>query len=83
MSSADWMGRNMFRRIEVAWPIRDPALRQRVIDECLVPYLHDGRDAWTLNADGSYQRVGIDGPSAQQALVDRFVGADLGAGAIE
>ena len=51
MSSADWMGRNMFRRIEVAWPIRDPVLRQRVIDECLVPYLHDGRDAWTLQPD--------------------------------
>jgi polyphosphate kinase len=46
LSSADWMSRNMFRRIEVAWPVRDPALRQRVIDECLVPYLHDQRDAW-------------------------------------
>jgi polyphosphate kinase len=54
-----------------------------VIDECLVPYLHDGRDAWTLNAEGRYERVGIDGPSAQQALVDRFVGAGLGVGAIE
>jgi polyphosphate kinase len=41
LSSADWMSRNMFGRIEVAWPVRDPALRQRVIDECLVPYLHD------------------------------------------
>ena len=57
LSSADWMSRNMFRRIEVAWPVRDPALRQRVIDECLVPYLHDGQDAWTLEADGSYSRV--------------------------
>jgi alkylation response protein AidB-like acyl-CoA dehydrogenase len=32
LSSADWMGRNMFRRIELAWPINDPALRQRVAD---------------------------------------------------
>ncbi|MEO7244343.1 MAG: polyphosphate kinase 1, partial [Rubrivivax sp.] len=69
LSSADWMGRNMFRRIEVAWPVRDPALRQRVIDECLVPYLHDRQDAWELQADGSYRRVGPDGPSAQQALM--------------
>jgi polyphosphate kinase len=53
LSSADWMSRNMFRRIEVAWPVRDPALRQRVIDEALVPYLHDERDAWTLDADGT------------------------------
>jgi polyphosphate kinase len=73
LSSADWMGRNMFRRIEVAWPIRDAALRQRVIDECLVPYLHDGRDAWVLQPDGSYERVGIEGPSAQQALMQLYL----------
>ncbi len=72
LSSADWMGRNMFGRIEVAWPVRDPLLRQRVIDECLVPYLHDGKDAWTLSSDGEYRRVGTDGPSAQQALMERF-----------
>jgi polyphosphate kinase len=72
LSSADWMSRNMFRRIEVAWPIRDAALRQRVIDECLVPYLHDRRDAWTLAPDGSYVRVGADGPSAQHALMQWF-----------
>jgi polyphosphate kinase len=72
LSSADWMSRNMFRRIEVAWPVRDPALRQRVIDECLVPYLHDRRDAWTLHSDGHYERVGTEGPSAQQALMQLF-----------
>jgi polyphosphate kinase len=72
LGSADWMSRNMFGRIELAWPVRDPALRQRVIDECLVPYLHDERDAWTMNPDGSYRRVASEGPSAQQALMDRF-----------
>jgi polyphosphate kinase len=72
LSSADWMGRNMFGRIEVAWPVRDAALRQRVIDECLVPYLLDGCDAWILQPDGSYRRVGTDGPSAQRALMERF-----------
>jgi polyphosphate kinase len=72
LSSADWMSRNMIRRIEVAWPIRGPALRQRVIDEGLVPYLHDERDAWELDADGRYRRVGESGPSAQQALLWRY-----------
>ncbi|NKI95443.1 polyphosphate kinase 1 [Rhizobacter sp. SG703] len=80
LSSADWMGRNMFRRIEVAWPVRSAALRQRVIDECLVPYLHDGQDAWSLQSDGSYQRIGTEGPSAQQALMRLMTAKPSGAG---
>ncbi len=72
LSSADWMGRNMYGRIEVAWPVRDATLRQRIIDECLVPYLLDGQDAWSLGPDGNYGRVGPSGPSAQQALMQRY-----------
>ena len=72
LSSADWMTRNMLGRIELAWPVRDAALRQRVIDECLVPYLHDTLDAWTLAADGQYRRISERGTSAQQALMRRF-----------
>jgi polyphosphate kinase len=72
LSSADWMTRNMLGRIELAWPVRDPALRQRVIDECLVPYLHDTLDAWSLGADGQYRRVAERGISAQQALTRRY-----------
>ena len=72
LSSADWMSRNMFRRIEVAWPVRDAALRQRIIDECLVPYLHDERDAWALDSEGRYRRVAQSGKSAQQALMQRY-----------
>jgi polyphosphate kinase len=71
LSSADWMNRNMTRRIEVAWPVREPTLRQRVIDECLVPYLLDARDAWRQGGDGRYERAGSDGPSAQLALMQR------------
>lgn len=74
LSSADWMGRNMFGRIEIAWPVRDAAMRQRVIDECLVPYLHDRQDAWALRLDGTYERIGTERPSAQQALLQRFAG---------
>ncbi|MBL8308674.1 MAG: polyphosphate kinase 1 [Rubrivivax sp.] len=73
LSSADWMGRNMFRRVEVAWPVKDPVLRQRVIDEGLVPYLHDRRDAWTLDGEGRYRRVAADGVCAQQALAARYM----------
>jgi polyphosphate kinase len=74
LSSADWMSRNMTRRIELAWPVIDPLLRQRIIDECLIAYLHDARDAWDLAPDGHYHRVGLTapGPGAQQALMQRY-----------
>ena len=75
LSSADWMSRNMFRRIEVAWPVRDPVLRQRVIDEGLVPYLHDTLDAWSLDSEGRYKRVPVQGKpgvGAQHALMKRY-----------
>lgn len=74
LSSADWMTRNMTRRIELAWPVTDPVLRQRIIDECLIAYLHDGRDAWDLAPDGQYHRVGLTAPGhgAQQALMQRY-----------
>jgi polyphosphate kinase len=72
LSSADWMSRNMFRRIEVAWPVRDKVLRQRVIDEGLVPYLRDQRDAWLLDGEGRYKRLSDTGVSAQRALMQRY-----------
>jgi polyphosphate kinase len=71
LASADWMGRNLFRRIEVAWPILDPKLKQRVIAEGLKPYLEDSSEAWTLTADGSYRppRAPGRGISAQARLL--------------
>ncbi|MBK7004208.1 MAG: polyphosphate kinase 1 [Burkholderiales bacterium] len=76
LSSADWMNRNMVRRVEAAWPVTDPVQRQRIVDECLVAYLHDGVDAWDLGPDGTYQRVhGTDKASAhaaQAALMARY-----------
>nr|WP_139351937.1 polyphosphate kinase 1 [Polaromonas sp. A23] len=76
LSSADWMNRNMFRRVELAWSVTDPLLLRRIVDECLVAYLHDSRDAWDLQADGSYLRVGASGSAeqhgAQQALMARY-----------
>jgi polyphosphate kinase len=76
LSSADWMNRNMLRRVELAWPVNDPALRQRIVDECLVAYLHDDRDAWDLMPDGTYKRAKGAGDSkshgAQAALMARY-----------
>jgi polyphosphate kinase len=74
LSSADWMNRNMLRRIELAWPVTDPALRQRIVDECLSAYLYDGVDAWQMSSDGQYHpmRSTTGGHSAQQALMARY-----------
>ncbi|HEX5805836.1 MAG TPA: polyphosphate kinase 1, partial [Macromonas sp.] len=79
LSSADWMNRNMLRRIELAWPITDPVLRQRVMEECIHQYLQDTRDAWLLQPDGVYARAAqaqgkLRGPqhSAQSTLMGRY-----------
>ena len=76
LASADWMGRNLFRRIEVAFPVLDPALKGRVIDEGLKPYLGDSRDAWELDVDASYARAKprprAQPSSAQVELLERM-----------
>jgi polyphosphate kinase len=55
ISSADWMSRNLDRRIEVALPILDPILKQRVINEGLLAALHDNTQAWQLEKSGAYR----------------------------
>ncbi len=56
LSSADWMDRNFFRRIEIAFPVLDPRLKRRVMKEGLRPYLGDNCQAWDMQADGKYRR---------------------------
>jgi polyphosphate kinase len=56
LASADWMNRNLFRRVEIAFPVLDKALKKRVIDEGLKPYLKDNLNAWELDGDGHYHR---------------------------
>jgi len=56
LSSADWMNRNLFRRIEVAFPILDKKLKTRVINEGLNPYLKDNVNAWELAPSGEYHK---------------------------
>jgi polyphosphate kinase len=76
LSSADWMNRNMLRRVELAWPVKDAALRKRVIEEGLALYLDDHRDAWDLQPEGNYRRAeAAEDPKkrgAQALLMERY-----------
>jgi len=70
--SADWMDRNLFRRIEIAFPIDDAELRARVAEE-LQLYLQDDMQAWTLDTDGHYSRAsGEKKFSAQSRLMTLY-----------
>ncbi|MFZ3088972.1 MAG: polyphosphate kinase 1 [Methylotenera sp.] len=80
LSSADWMNRNMMRRVEIAWPIVDAKNRARILHECCQLYLDDNHDAWLLQADGSYRLGTTTGTalakpqafSAQQYLIQKY-----------
>jgi len=67
LASADWMPRNFLRRIEIAFPLADPALRDRIINEVLPNFLHDRVKSRELQPDGSYRRLKPEGkePRAQ------------------
>ncbi|HEX9199820.1 MAG TPA: polyphosphate kinase 1 [Acidobacteriaceae bacterium] len=69
--SADWMGRNLFERCEVVFPVDDPTLSARLRDEILGAYLADNTKAWLLQPDGGYIRAPRNGPafSAQVHLM--------------
>ena len=72
-ASADWMERNLSRRVETAFPIDSGKLRERILDE-LELYLNDNTQAWLLQADGSYipAAAGAEPRSAQRELLERF-----------
>ncbi len=77
LSSADWMGRNFFNRIETAFLIEDKRLQQRIMKECLNNCLADNTRAWLLRPDGTYTRSkpGSARPrDAQQILLDSLAG---------
>jgi polyphosphate kinase len=56
LSSADWMDRNFFRRVELAFPLNDRRLKRRVIAEGLSVFLGDNQSAWLMQSDGHYRR---------------------------
>jgi len=67
LSSADWMPRNFFRRVELAFPLENPILRDEIVNEVLPSLLHDRVKARELQPDGSYRRLKPEGgePRAQ------------------
>lgn len=73
--SADWMERNLHGRVEVCFPITDPALKQRVIEDVLDAGMADDTDAWELLPDGDYRRVATQSEAAfgsQAAALARY-----------
>jgi len=74
LSSADWMDRNFFRRVEVAFPVNDRRLKRRVIAEGLSVFLGDNQSAWLMQSDGHYQRrrPGKSMRNAQLGLLAKF-----------
>ncbi len=77
-TSADWLERNLLRRVETAFPILDPDLAARVREEALDNYLADNLNAWELQADGGYRKLapqdGAAPHSAQTALLAKICG---------
>ncbi len=86
LSSADWMSRNMLRRIEIAWPIKNAEMQLHIMQECLMPYLADTEDAWVQTPKGEYQRINQQNNlakqsaalhnSAQEQLIARYSAPD-------
>jgi polyphosphate kinase len=69
-SSADWMPRNFQRRVEALFPIEQPELRDRLVNEVLGAALHDNVNARALQPDGTYVRVPTNGaPSRSQVVL--------------
>lgn len=76
-SSADWMDRNLFNRVEACFPIEDPALKKRIYEQGLLTYMQDNQQAWLLQGDGTWVRAqpaeGETPHNAQRLLTDRIV----------
>lgn len=75
LASADWMNRNLFRRVEECAPVEDRVLQKRVVEENFEIYLRDNMHTWELQSDGSYIRLtpGDDVPvNAQAELLEKL-----------
>jgi len=72
LSSADWMPRNFYRRIEVAFPIETPALRDQIVNDVIPTVLHDRVKARELQPDGTYRRLKPEGPEPSRQAQWQF-----------
>ena len=78
LSSADWMDRNFFRRIEICFPVLEPKLKKRVLTEGLNVYLKDNTEAWEMDGEGKYRLKPIrkgEKLCAQKALLTELAAA--------
>lgn len=74
ISSADWMKRNFFKRVEACLPILNPEIKKRIIEEGFKIYLKDNQESWIMHSDGTYKRfVSRNKPlSAQKYLMEKL-----------
>ncbi|MFN2541536.1 MAG: polyphosphate kinase 1 [Chthoniobacterales bacterium] len=72
LSSADWMPRNFYRRIEVAFPVETPALRDQMVNEVIPTVLNDRVKARELQPDGTYRRLKPEGPEPRRQAQWQF-----------
>jgi polyphosphate kinase len=78
LGSADWMPRNFFRRIEVVFPVDDPALRDRIINQILATQLEDNVKASLLASDGTYHRPAVKKEAGARGSQGEFMALALG-----
>ncbi len=75
LASADWMGRNLYRRVEVAFPVRDRRLKARVLSEGIAVHLRDNTSGWVMDSEGGYTRRvprGARSVNSQKALLAKL-----------
>ncbi len=77
LGSADWMPRNLYERVEVMFPLKNPGLRQRVFDEILQSYLRDNCKSRLLTQDGTYTRAQCNGSAGARRNGSRFSAQDF------
>lgn len=78
LGSADWMPRNFFRRIEIVFPVEEPALRDRIVNQILAAQLADNVKASILDSDGVYSRPAVKKDSKQRSSQGEFMALALG-----
>ncbi len=69
ISSADWMGRNLLRRVETLVEIMNPTVKRQIVEQIMAANLHDEAQSWVLNADGTFTRAAhATDPGTERAL---------------